>query len=230
MNSRANVGSHRSASARNLAAAALALASIAQLPTAVHANELGAAIDHEASSAEGSGERPVNVRVGRALDLEGRAVYSGKSSFSDMAGITTFSTSPIRSSRIPAADGFRPGMPVSRAAITSGFGRRSHPVLGGARMHSGVDLAAPLGSPVVATMDGLVELAGWNGGYGLAVRLAHKGGLETRFGHLSKITVSPGNEVRRGEVIGYVGSTGRSTGPHLHYEMRLNGIAIPPRF
>ena len=119
-------------------------------------------------------------------------------------------------------------MPLARSALTSGFGMRADPMLGGQRMHSGVDLAAPVGSPVIATSDGIVSQAGWRGGYGLFVALEHGGGFQTRYGHMSGVAVTPGQAVRKGDIIGYVGSTGRSTGPHPHYEMRVNGSAVRP--
>ena len=122
---------------------------------------------------------------------------------------------------------FPSGMPVAAGAVTSGFGWRVHPVLGGLRAHSGVDLAAPYGTPIVATTDGVVGEADWRGGYGLFVAVEH-GGLETRYGHMSRLNVVAGQRVRKGDVIGYVGSTGRSTGPHLHYEVRVNGRAVDP--
>jgi len=120
------------------------------------------------------------------------------------------------------------GMPVSARAMTSAFGMRSHPLLGGYRAHNGVDLAAPTGSPIRATSDGTVGSANWNGGYGLFVSLEHGGGVETRYGHMSRLNVVAGQQVKKGDVIGYVGSTGRSTGPHLHYEVRRNGRAVNP--
>jgi murein DD-endopeptidase MepM/ murein hydrolase activator NlpD len=120
------------------------------------------------------------------------------------------------------------GMPVAARAMTSGFGLRAHPMLGGWRAHSGVDLAAASGSPIVATSDGTVGKANWNGGYGLFVSLEHGGGIETRYGHMSRLNVAAGQQVKKGQVIGYVGSTGRSTGPHLHYEVRRNGQAVNP--
>ena len=123
-----------------------------------------------------------------------------------------------------------PGVsPLSSSYITSGFGIRAHPILGGYRLHAGLDLAAPYGSPVYATMDGYVAAAGWAGGYGLSVRLANGGAVETRYGHMSRLTVAAGSFVRKGELIGYVGSTGLSTGPHLHYEVRINGRPVDPR-
>lgn len=119
-------------------------------------------------------------------------------------------------------------MPVVDTAITSTFGMREHPVLGGRRMHKGVDLAAPMGAPVRAAADGVVEQADWFGGYGLYVALEHGGNIETRYGHMSRLNVASGQFVHKGDVIGYVGSTGRSTGPHLHYEVRINGEAVNP--
>lgn len=120
------------------------------------------------------------------------------------------------------------GMPVAARALTSRFGMRSHPILGGHRMHSGVDLAAPTGTPVSASGAGVVTYAGWSGGYGLLVTVDHGNGMQTRFAHLSRLKVSAGQKVARGQVLGLVGSTGRSTAPHLHYEMRQNGRAIDP--
>jgi murein DD-endopeptidase MepM/ murein hydrolase activator NlpD len=119
-------------------------------------------------------------------------------------------------------------MPVAFTRMSSGFGMREHPILGGERMHTGVDLAAPVGTPVHAAADGVVEMAKWYGGYGLFVELDHGGGIETRDGHMSQLNVADGQHVHRGDVIGYVGTTGRSTGPHLHYEVRLNGTAVNP--
>ena len=112
--------------------------------------------------------------------------------------------------------------------ITSGFGLRRHPILGYTRMHAGIDFAAAYGSPIYATSDGLVTYAGWHGGHGNFVKLDAGGGLGTGYGHMSRIAVSPGLRVRRGQVIGYVGSTGLSTGAHLHYEMYRNGVAVNP--
>ena len=112
--------------------------------------------------------------------------------------------------------------------ITSGFGLRRHPILGYTRMHAGIDFAAAYGSPIYATSDARVSFAGWHGGHGNYVRLDAGGGLGTGYGHMSRIAVSPGMRVRRGQVIGYVGSTGLSTGAHLHYEMYRNGVPVNP--
>ncbi len=114
-------------------------------------------------------------------------------------------------------------------SITSNFGRRRHPILGYARMHRGVDFRAGHGTPIVAAADGRVTFAGRNGGYGRTVKLSHADGLSTLYAHMSRIAVSNGARVRRGQVIGYVGSSGLSTGPHLHYELYRNGAAINPR-
>lgn len=112
--------------------------------------------------------------------------------------------------------------------VSSGYGLRRHPILGYARMHRGVDFMAPWGSPIHAAADGTVSYAGYRGGHGNYVRLAHGDGMGSGYGHMSRIAVAPGMRVRRGEVIGYVGSTGLSTGPHLHYELYLGGRAIDP--
>lgn len=112
--------------------------------------------------------------------------------------------------------------------ISSRFGMRRHPILGIRRLHAGMDYRARSGTPIVAVTDGQVVSAGRAGGCGIAVRLRHGGGLDTRYCHMSRMAVRNGQQVRRGQVIGYVGSTGLSTGPHLHYEMYRNGRAINP--
>jgi len=114
-------------------------------------------------------------------------------------------------------------------ALTSGFGYRVHPILGYRRFHRGLDFGAAYGTPILAATDGRVAQAGWGGGYGKVVQLSHGGGLATRYGHMSRIAVAAGQSVRQGQVIGYVGSTGLSTGPHLHYEMFRNGQLVDPR-
>lgn len=118
-------------------------------------------------------------------------------------------------------------MPVS-ARITSGFGTRVHPILRFARQHNGIDFGAGWGTPIQAAADGVISKAGWAGGYGRQVRIAHPGGLSTSYSHMSTIAAAAGSFVRRGEVIGYVGSSGLSTGPHLHYEVHRDGRAINP--
>ena len=112
--------------------------------------------------------------------------------------------------------------------ISSGFGFRRHPVLGFSRFHKGMDFAVAYGSPIVAATDGVVTFAGRHGGHGNYVMLRHGGGLATAYAHMSRIAAQPGTHVSQGQVIGYVGSTGLSTGPHLHYEVYRNGMAINP--
>jgi len=123
------------------------------------------------------------------------------------------------------SSGFR--MPVN-GHMTSAFGWRTHPILRYRRMHAGVDFGAPYGAPIMATAPGQVASAGWHGGYGKTVQISHGSGLLTLYGHMSGIAVAPGQRVAAGQVIGYVGSTGLSTGPHLHYELHLNGQRINP--
>lgn len=117
---------------------------------------------------------------------------------------------------------------TSSRLLSSGFGMRVHPVLGGYRAHKGIDLPASTGTPIRATADGKVGKADWFGGYGLYVQLEHGANMETRYGHMSRIAVAEGQSVRKGDIIGYVGTTGRSTGPHLHYEVRIAGEAVNP--
>jgi murein DD-endopeptidase MepM/ murein hydrolase activator NlpD len=119
-------------------------------------------------------------------------------------------------------------MPVEGARLSSGYGTRIHPVLGGRRGHKGIDLAGPTGTPIYATADGVVSRADWFSSYGLYVSLEHGGSLQTRYGHMSRLNVAAGQRVRKGEIIGYVGSTGQSTGPHLHFEVRVGGQPEDP--
>ncbi len=108
--------------------------------------------------------------------------------------------------------------------VSSPYGLR----FDGTEFHQGIDIAADMGAPIVATADGVVTAAGWNGGYGNMVDVDHGGGIVTRYGHASALAVTVGQQVRRGEVIAYVGSTGRSTGPHVHYEVRVDGQPVNP--
>ena len=113
--------------------------------------------------------------------------------------------------------------------IASGFGYRIDPIYKDRRLHAGLDFTAPMGTPIYATADGVVKDAGFNtGGYGNRVVLGHGFGYETTYSHMVRIKASVGQRVKRGEVIGYVGSTGKSTGPHCHYEVHRNGIAVDP--
>jgi murein DD-endopeptidase MepM/ murein hydrolase activator NlpD len=119
-------------------------------------------------------------------------------------------------------------MPVEGVKLTSSYGMRVHPVLGGRRAHKGIDLAGPVGTPIYATADGVISKAEWFSSYGLYVSIEHGGALQTRYGHMSRLNVANGQRVHKGDIIGFIGTTGRSTGPHLHYEVRVNGEAVNP--
>lgn len=118
--------------------------------------------------------------------------------------------------------------PVEGVSLTSGYGVRSDPFRNRAAMHAGIDLAGPIGTPIYATADGVVSYSGWMRGYGNLIEVAHGKAVETRYGHLSKLLVKNNMRVKRGQLIGLMGSTGRSTGSHLHYEVRLDGKAVNP--
>jgi murein DD-endopeptidase MepM/ murein hydrolase activator NlpD len=120
--------------------------------------------------------------------------------------------------------------PVNNAIMRSGFGSRRHPILGYVKMHTGVDWATAYGTPIFASGNGTVEVAGLEGGYGKYVKLKHNNGYETAYGHMSAFAkgLEPGKQVRQGQVIGFVGTTGQSTGPHVHYEILVNGRFVDP--
>lgn len=119
--------------------------------------------------------------------------------------------------------------PVNGARLSSGFGMRRHPVLGYGKMHKGVDFAAPTGTPIYAAGDGTVEYAARYGSFGNYVRIRHTNEYKTAYAHMHRIAAKKGARVKQGQVIGYVGTTGRSTGPHLHYEVHSNGKAVNPK-
>jgi hypothetical protein len=139
-----------------------------------------------------------------------------------------------RSQWLDAANASRPApstsglMMPANGPITSYFGYRYHPILHFTRFHAGVDIGAGWGSPIVAAGDGRVIGAGWGGGYGREVQIAHGGGVVSLYGHMSEIVAQPGSFVRAGQLIGYVGSSGLSTGPHLHFEVRQAGQPVNP--
>ena len=120
--------------------------------------------------------------------------------------------------------------PLADGTMTSGFGGRNHPILGYAKMHTGVDWGSSMGTPIFASGNGTIAVAGWEGGYGKYIRIRHANGYETAYGHMSGFArgMEPGKKVRQGQVIGYVGSTGLSTGAHLHYEVLINGRFVDP--
>ncbi len=162
------------------------------------------------------------VHIGRAVDLAGTPVALFRPKTPAILPGKPVTLGPTTGFAMPA------GMPVAARALTSGFGLRFHPLLNERRAHLGVDLAAASGSPIVATSPGVVSAEGYYGGYGDLVVINHGGGVETRYGHMSRSNVVAGQRVQRGDVIGYVGSTGLSTGPHLHYEVRIDGQAVDP--
>lgn len=130
-----------------------------------------------------------------------------------------------RSSHIPA---IQPVSEKNLRAMASGYGYRRDPIYGTSKFHEGMDFSAPIGTPVYATGDGKVISSGWNSGYGNLIEIDHGYHYVTRYAHLSEMLVQPGQTVHRGDLIGRVGNTGKSTGPHLHYEVRLNGVAQNP--
>ncbi|MGH6872712.1 MAG: M23 family metallopeptidase [Rhizomicrobium sp.] len=129
-----------------------------------------------------------------------------------------------------SAKGMLMKTPVDGARITSGFGMRFHPILGYTRMHKGIDFGVPLGTPVMAAGSGVVESAGWKGGYGNFLLINHGNSYETAYGHLSRFAagIHAGTHVRQGQIVAFSGSTGESTGPHLHYEIRINKTQVNP--
>jgi murein DD-endopeptidase MepM/ murein hydrolase activator NlpD len=128
-----------------------------------------------------------------------------------------------------ALDGIPQVVPASVENITSGFGYRRDPFNGRGAMHAGIDFKGAMGSPIFAAAEGRVTFAGWKSGYGQAIEITHGNGMLTRYAHLSRVGVTLGQSVAAGETIGGLGSTGRSTGPHLHFEVRINDRAVNPR-
>lgn len=118
--------------------------------------------------------------------------------------------------------------PVDAMRLTSSFGTRNDPFNGRRARHNGIDIPGPVGTPIYATADGTIGRAQRLGGYGNYVEVEHGNAIQTRYGHLSAIAVAPGQRVRRGDIVGYMGSTGRSTGSHLHYEVRIAGAPVNP--
>ena len=118
--------------------------------------------------------------------------------------------------------------PLNGARLSSGFGNRKHPILGFTKMHRGIDFAAPVGTPIFAAGDGIIEFSGWKGAYGKYIRIKHNSTYKTAYAHLSKIYKKKGARIKQGDIIGTLGSTGRSTGPHLHYEILVSGRQVNP--
>ncbi|MFZ1742878.1 MAG: M23 family metallopeptidase [Pontixanthobacter sp.] len=177
-----------------------------------------------ANTSAATAEIPTQIRGAQDNSIAGgdeqfQALFAG---WESLDGDTVQVPAPTSSVSIPSR------MPLNNSALTSNYGMRTHPVLGGRRAHKGVDLAAPVGTPIYATADGVVSKAERFSSYGLFVSIEHGAQLQTRFAHMSRIAVADGERVKKGDIIGYVGSTGRSTGPHLHYEVRVDGVAVNP--
>jgi len=197
------VGEFLGASRRTVAAAALALGALQAAPV-LAADQPAIGRPYEAAASESA---------------MGKADPSYRALFLSWKRLDQFQQGAMA---IPSQ------RPIQQTNLTSGFGVRSDPFRGSAAMHAGVDMAGPIGTPIYATADGYVGRAGWANGYGNLVELEHGRGLETRYGHLSAILVKPGQRIRRGDLIARMGSTGRSTGSHLHYEVRIDGRAVNP--
>lgn len=183
------------------------------------------------------------VQAALKLELE-RRVSDWEAKVSDLAAADAELTQFIRDQEAAAAaaagnsgstapapgsssvSGFQ--WPVN-GSVTSGFGYRVHPIYGTRRLHQGLDISGGSGTPIAAAKSGTVISAGWRGGYGNAVVISHGSGVTTLYAHQSSMNVTSGQQVGRGDIIGWVGSTGASTGPHLHFEVRINGSAVDPR-
>ncbi|CQR70097.1 Murein DD-endopeptidase MepM [Sporomusa ovata DSM 2662] len=152
------------------------------------------------------------------ISKQGAIQYSGSGQAQDMESIT----------KKVAKLAITPSIWPASGDVTSGFGWRSSPWGGGNELHPGIDIANSIGTPIFATADGVVEQSGWSGGYGNTVQIDHGNGIETIYGHNSSVLVNAGQSVKKGQIISYMGSTGRSTGPHVHYEVRVNGTAVDP--
>ena len=158
--------------------------------------------------------------VGGPFEAVGRADPTFKQLFTNWKKLDTLQDGAIA---VPS------DKPVKTAAFTSGYGVRSDPFQGRSAMHAGIDLAGPAGTPIYATADAMVLKSGWNsGGYGNMVELEHGRGIQTRYAHMSQVLVRAGQAVKRGDLVGRMGSTGRSTGSHLHYEVRIDGRSVNP--
>jgi len=164
----------------------------------------------------------VNSSLDRLYTLKATAL-SGAATTGISLGLTRNST-PADWMRANSA----PNLWPVEGPITGSFGERTDPFNGEGAFHAGVDISASVGQPVIAPADGIVEFADFMGGYGRAIVLVHGHGISTRYGHLSNFAVTVGQQVHRGDTIGYVGDSGRSTGPHLHYEVRINDTPVNP--
>jgi murein DD-endopeptidase MepM/ murein hydrolase activator NlpD len=165
----------------------------------------------------------VNSMTAQLNNLSLRTAYQSKS-FVDIADLVK-----NKEKLLAATPSIQPVSNKNLNRVASGFGYRIDPIYKDRRLHAGLDFTAPTGTPIYATADGLVRDAGFNtGGYGNRVLISHGFGYETTYSHMYRIKARIGQRVKRGEVIGYIGSTGKSTGPHCHYEVHRNGVAVDP--
>lgn len=163
------------------------------------------------------------VRINPALQRRADAAASGDTRFRSLFSAWRQMDGPdAQAINLPSR------RPVDTMSLTSSFGNRSDPFTGRRARHNGIDIPGPVGTPIYATADGQVGRAQRLGGYGNYIEIEHGHALQTRYGHLSQILVEPGQRVRRGDLIALMGSTGRSTGPHLHYEVRIAGAPVNP--
>ena len=172
----------------------------------------------------GEQHEPTTADLSEALEMIEERLSTRRSSIDLLAETMRREFPGVASYASDSAPHTTPSIWPAAGYVSSPYGLR----FGGTEFHQGIDIAADMGTPIVATADGVVTAAGWNGGYGNMVDVDHGGGIVTRYGHASALAVTVGQKVRRGEVIAYVGSTGRSTGPHVHYEVRVDGQPVNP--
>ena len=172
----------------------------------------------------GEQHEPTTANLSEALEMIEERLSTRRSSIDLLAETMRREFPGAASYASDSAPHRTPSIWPAAGYVSSPYGLR----FDGTEFHQGIDIAADMGAPIVATADGVVTAAGWNGGYGNMVDVDHGGGIVTRYGHASALAVTVGQQVRRGEVIAYVGSTGRSTGPHVHYEVRVDGQPVNP--
>lgn len=191
----------------------------------------------EVSSLYGLKTEPELVKAASSDDLQDPQVTSSLDRLSTLktaalTGATTAGLAAGLTRNVTPADWVRansaPNLWPVEGPVTGSFGERIDPFNGEGAFHSGIDIGAVYGQPIIAPADGVVDFADFMGGYGRAIVLNHGHGITTRYGHLKSFAVFPGQHVHRGDTIGYVGDSGRSTGPHLHYEVRINDIPVNP--
>lgn len=173
-----------------------------------------AVIDIDAPEQEFANAEAANAAAVRA-DYEARSIFRAWRHLDTGMAATSAVAVPSRK-------------PIDAMQLSSGYGMRVHPVTGRLARHNGIDIPAPHGTPIYATADGIIGRAQRLGGYGLYVEVEHGNNIQTRYGHMSSFIVAAGQRVKKGEILGYVGSTGRSTGNHLHYEVRIAGTPVNP--